>query len=214
MKLKKILASLTAAAMAVTTMAFAPVSVSAATLSNSPGSNQTVLATVENSTNLTFTSPWEGKNDVKCYPGQETAEEWLADSNVYLKLTATNIGQVNLYNSDQTQYQISFEEWFESSNNTITLFKWYNNYSENANFEVPFTISDDSTVDTVICYAPISNIKLDAYNGFGGNLQLCDVHAATVSQIEVVRVTTAETEEKVIKNETGTEFLFDIIPLE
>lgn len=188
MKLKKILSALTAAAMAVSVMAVTPVSVGAATLAESPGSNQTVLATVENSTGLEYTGTWASKSDVKCYPGQETAEKWLADSSVYLKLTATDIGQVNVYDAESNESQVSFSEWFNSSSNTITLFNWYNNYSENANFSVDFQISSDSTEDTAICYAPISSIKLDEYYGFGGNLMSCGVHAATVSKIEVVKV--------------------------
>lgn len=47
MKLKKIIASLTAAAMAVTTMAFAPLSVSAQTFDPAPSGKETKLASLE-----------------------------------------------------------------------------------------------------------------------------------------------------------------------
>ena len=62
MKLKKIIASLTAAAMAVTTMAFAPLSVSAD--NEPPEGKETVLGsfvTPDGDSSVSFTGSWQSK---------------------------------------------------------------------------------------------------------------------------------------------------------
>ena len=99
MKLKKILASLTAVALAVTTMAFAPVSVSAA--NEPPEGTETVVGTFvatnddatsnDDAASWTTSARWQGEW-MQCVVSDANYND-----NTYIKVTATNLGDYVTY---------------------------------------------------------------------------------------------------------------------
>lgn len=164
MKLKKIIASLTAAAMAVTTMAFAPLSVSAQTFDPAPSGKETKLASLE------FTPPVKldsyGSQWVQSY--DSNLADWLKESDTYIKVAVTDVTYQDKSFDDILGWDLSWLEF---------MFLDTRNY---------MPVGDVSAASSVV-YAPLSDFSLNEYNGIGFNIQAGHV-GFTVQSADIVKV--------------------------
>lgn len=185
MKLKKIIASLTAAAMAVTTMAFAPLSVSADALNAAPTGTEKVIAKIENYTASHSGAMWDG---LGCANSDWNVDisSYMNDPDVYVKLVA----------SVTSTYEISaFQDWAYAA-------KWYTN-----DYEVQFKATNDSTMDNYVSYAPLSDFQLTMSDGsthqssMQANVQMAFATAINIKSFDIVKVETVNFIETVIKPE-------------
>lgn len=184
MKLKKMLAAATSAALAISTMAFTPLTASADWTAEAPVGTEEVLATlVENST--ATATKWTDAPYIGYWEGDLVS--WNEDPNVYLKLTASNVtayddGKGNLTDFNNLKYWEGLS-WF-------VLAKVYEN--DKLKFETAFSPIVGSTSDCAISYLPFSNIKLQTGDdgeskGIGFNFQSGHV-GFTLDSLEIVRV--------------------------
>lgn len=178
MKLKKILASFTAAAMAVTTMAIAPMGVSAQTFDPAPDGTETVLATMELTTPValdSYASQW-----TQSYASG--LSDWIKESDTYLKVSVTDVTD---YNGNSFDDILGWDlSWFQFM---CLDGEWY------------MPVGDVSAASSVV-YAPMSNFSVNEYNGIGFNIQAGHV-GFTVQSAEIVKVDTINYIETVIKPE-------------
>ena len=172
MKLKKIIASLTAAAMAVTTMAFAPLSVSADAVKAAPTGKETVIAKIEN-----YTASYSGANwDALGCPNSDwnvDISSYMTDPDAYVKLVA----------SVTSTYDIAaFQDWACAA-------KWYTD-----DYTVEFKATSDSTMDNYVSYVPLSDFRLTMSNGSShsssmqANLQLAFATAIDIKSFDIGKV--------------------------
>lgn len=185
MKLKKIIASLTAAAMAITTMAFAPLSVSADALNAAPTGTEKVIAKIENYTASHSGAMWDG---LGCANSDWNVDisSYMNDPDVYVKLVA----------SVTSTYEISaFQDWAYAA-------KWYTN-----DYEVQFKATNDSTMDNYVSYAPLSDFQLTMSDGsthqssMQANVQMAFATAINIKSFDIIKVETVNYIETVIKPE-------------
>ena len=177
MKLKKIIASLTAAAMAVTTMAFAPLSVSAEAV-DKPDGSETVLGT--------FTLNADDANPMAQY-GSIWASLYGLDENVfddvnnYVKVTfgydeAPTIG-------DGKDLMSAVANWgFES-------YSWYNVgkfYTGTIKAEQNLRPATNSTDKEFYCYLPVSDFT--AGDNISGNVQNFLAQDTILKSVELVQI--------------------------
>lgn len=187
MKLKKLLAAVTAAALAVTTMAVTSFTASATSLSEAPVGTETVLYSVDlSSVKSTFTSSWDSGDWTQIIIDENDRATIMTDPEVYIKATMSNMGSVSTDNGD-----VDFDTlmtWGFGGYNWMTGLKWYNNSNDGANFECNLLPLETSTANRAIAYAPISDAKMYSWGGIAGNLQCGHFSGLTLNKLEIVRV--------------------------
>lgn len=187
MKLKKLLAAVTAAALAVSTMAVTGFTASAASLSSAPEGTETVLYSVDlSAVKSEFTSAWDNGDWTQVVIDESDRETIMSDPNVYVKATMSNIGNAATDDGD-----VDFDtiiSWGWSSYNWACVLKWYNNAGDGADFECSFIAIPLSTSSNAIAYAPISDLAIYDWGGIAGNLQCGCFSSLTLNSLEIVRI--------------------------
>lgn len=187
MKLKKLLAAVTAAALAVTTMAVTSFTASATSLSEAPVGTETVLYSVDlSSVKSTFTSSWDSGDWTQIIIDENDRATIMTDPDVYIKATMSNMGSVTTKDGD-----VDFDTlmtWGFGGYNWMTGLKWYNNSDDGADFECNLLPLETSTANRAIAYAPISDAKMYSWGGIAGNLQCGHFSKLTLDKLEIVRV--------------------------
>lgn len=185
MKLKKLLAAVTAAALAVTTMAVTSFTASAA-VATVPEGTREVLASAEVSyapTSAWDNGPWGQINNVD--------ETWMTADNIYVEAKFSNLGGAD---SD------SGEQSFDDVKGWATIMNWYNNnkidgtddLDTEQNFEVSFIACEGSTADNCVAYEPITSFKRASWGGISGNLQSGHIKGFTLVSLSIVKFTKDE----------------------
>ncbi|MDE6131947.1 MAG: hypothetical protein K2G04_01015 [Oscillospiraceae bacterium] len=191
MKLKKLLAAVTAAALAVTTMAVTSFTASAAALSTVPEGTETVLYNVDLSGGKSeFTSAWDNGDWTQVNIDEADRATIMSDSNVYVKATMSNLGSVSTDDGD-----VDFDtlmSWGWAGYNWVTGLKWYNNSDEGADFECNLIPLPTSTANSAVAYAPISDLKMYDWGGIAGNLQSGNFSSLTVDSLQIVKFATGD----------------------
>lgn len=187
MKLKKLLAGATAAALAVTTMAVTSFTASAASLAEAPAGTEEVLYSVDlTSVKSTFTGAWDSGDWTQVFIGENDRATIMTDPNVYIKATMSNMGSVTTDDGD-----VDFDTlmgWGFGGYNWMTGLKWYNNSGDGADFECNLIPLPTSTANNAIAYAPISDTAMYDWGGIAGNLQCGHFNGLTLNSLEVVRI--------------------------
>lgn len=190
MKLKKILASLTAAAMAVTTMAFAPLSVSAETV-DKPDGTETILNTfvIDSKAKLAqYDSVW-----VKLYGLDESVFD---DANNYVKVTfgydeAPTIGDGKALMSTVANWGFESYSWYNVG-------KFYDTTNGTIKADQNLRPATNSTDKEFYCYLPVSDFT--AGDHISGNIQNFLAQDTTLKSVELVQiVSNASFEGSIIK---------------
>ena len=178
MKLKKLLAAVTAAALAVTTMAVTSFTVSAATSSvELPEGTEIVLNAADLSgKTVTGTGNYTDFGNLGIGNVEPAT---MSNPNAYVKLTVSNAGTGG-DNNDPIETIVGWG--WASYSGWLYVAKWYNNYS--GEFEATFTPIMSN--GKLVCYVPISNFVLDEYNQIGGNFQTGNTGSVTIDALEVV----------------------------
>lgn len=187
MKLKKLLAAVTAAALAVTTMAVTSFTASATSLDEAPVGAETVLYSVDLSAiKSTFTGAWDSGDWTQVVIDDADRATLMTDPEVYIKATMSNMGSVTTDDGD-----VDFNTlmtWGFGGYSWMTGLKWYNNSDNVANFECNLIPLPTSTADRAIAYAPISDTVMYDWGGIAGNLQCGHFNGLTLNKLEIVRV--------------------------
>lgn len=190
MKLKKMLAALTSAALAVSTMAFTPLTASAADTVDAPVGTESVLTELSMQDASGTTSPWGGTY-VSCWDSEVAS--WNSDSEVYVKLTVSSVDDFTGDGGSVTSFGdiLNWDGLF----GWFTFAKIYEN--QNLNFECSLIPVTGSTSDCATAYLPFSDIKLQTGDdgvskGVGFNLQAGNC-GFTVDSLELVRVSADRT---------------------
>lgn len=178
MKLKKILASFTAAAMAVTTMAIAPLSVSAETV-DKPDGTETVLNTfaINSQDKLAqYDSVW-----VQLYGIDESV---FADANNYVKITfdydeAPTIGDGNNLMSEVANWGFENYSWYNVG-------KFYDTTYGTIKADQNLRPATNSTDKEFYCYLPVSDFT--AGDHIAGNVQNFLAQDAALKSVELVQI--------------------------
>lgn len=178
MKLKKIIASLTAAAMAVTTMAFAPLSVSAETV-DKPDGTETILNTfvIDSKAKLAqYDSVW-----VKLYGLDESVFD---DANNYVKVTfgydeAPTIG-------DGKDLMSTVANWGFESYSWYNVGKFYDTTNGTIKADQNLRPATNSTDKEFYCYLPVSDFT--AGDHISGNVQNFLAQDASLKSVELVQI--------------------------
>lgn len=178
MKLKKILASLTAAAMAVTTMAFAPLSVSAETV-DKPDGTETILNTfvIDSKAKLAqYDSVW-----VKLYGLDESVFD---DANNYVKVTfnydeAPTIG-------DGKDLMSAVANWGFENYSWYNVGKFYDTTNGTIKADQNLRPATNSTDKEFYCYLPVSDFT--AGDHISGNVQNFLAQDASLKSVELVQI--------------------------
>ncbi len=176
MKLKKILASLTAAAMAVTTMAIAPVSVSAAG-TDKPEGTETVLATIKAATDeLDFeASAW-----VDNYSLDAT---WFEGDENYVKVTFNCETAPTFGNGNDPMSTVANWGW-DTYSGWLNVGKFYGGTITADTLLIPAT---NSTDNEIYCYLPLSDFT--AGTQIQGLVQSY-LPVTTTAKVEIVSIPT------------------------
>lgn len=178
MKLKKIIASLTAAAMAVTTMAFAPLSVSAETV-DKPDGTETILNTfvIDSKAKLAqYDSVW-----VKLYGLDESVFD---DANNYVKVTfgydeAPTIG-------DGKDLMSTVANWGFENYSWYNVGKFYDTTNGTIKADQNLRPATNSTDKEFYCYLPVSDFT--AGDHISGNVQNFLAQDASLKSVELVQI--------------------------
>lgn len=173
MKLKKIIASLTAAAMAVTTMAFAPLSVSAD--NEPPEGNETVLGsfvTPDGDSSVSFTGSWQSKW-MQCV----VSDEDYNSANTYIKVTATDLGTYKAYLPPD--YSGTTIDWDGAAGAQLVRLG-----EEKDGITVSTT--SNSTASTAYAYCKASEFTRDQWNQIGFNVY--GIFSKMTVKIDVVSI--------------------------
>lgn len=178
MKLKKIIASLTAAAIAVTTMAFAPLSVSAETV-DKPDGTETILNTfvIDSKAKLAqYDSVW-----VKLYGLDESVFD---DANNYVKVTfnydeAPTIG-------DGKDLMSAVANWGFESYSWYNVGKFYDTTNGTIKADQNLRPATNSTDKEFYCYLPVSDFT--AGDHISGNVQNFLAQDASLKSVELVQI--------------------------
>jgi len=180
MKLKKILASLTAAVMAVTTMAFAPLSVSAETV-DKPDGSETVLGTF--TLNAADANPMAqyGSIWVDLYSLDESVFD---DANNYVKVTfgydvAPTIGDGNDLMSTVASWGFGSYSWYNVG-------QFYETTSGTIKANQNLRPATNSTDTEFYCYLPVSDFT--AGDHISGNVQNFLAQDATLKSVQLVQI--------------------------
>lgn len=172
MKLKKIIASLTAAAMAVTTMAFAPLSVSAD--NEPPTGKETVLGSfvAGKDTEVSFTGSWQAKW-MQC----AVSDEDYNSENTYIKVTATDLGSYTAYLPPD--YSGTTVDWDGAAGVSLVRLG-----EEKDGITVSTT--SNSTASTAYAYCKASEFTRDQWNQIGFNVY--GIFSKMTVKIDVVSI--------------------------
>lgn len=180
MKLKKIIASLTAAAMAVTTMAFAPLSVSAEAV-DKPDGSETVLGT--------FSLNTKDKNPMAQYDSIWASlygldESVFNNANNYVKVTfgydvAPTIGDGNDLMSTVANWGFENYSWYNVG-------KFYDTTNGTIKAEQNLRPATNSTDKEFYCYLPVSDFT--AGDHISGNIQNFLAQDTTLKSVKLVQI--------------------------
>jgi len=173
MKLKKLLAAATSAALALTTMAFTPLTASAESFDPAPSGTETVLGSMTlNSATVPYSLDSYGSIWVQNYDADLSS--WIKDSDAYLKVSVSNVSD---YTSDSGSTPFDdvitwdIKGWFQFM---CVDSKWY--------FPSGSVSAASSTV-----YVPMTNFSLNEYNGIGFNIQAGHV-GYTITAADIVKI--------------------------
>lgn len=190
MKLKKLLAAATSAALALTTMAIAPLTASAAdSVDTVPSGTETVLATFKldgADFSGTYSGTWSNAGTIDSGLPGDSLTSYMTDADVYIKVSASSVGTYTT--GDNGENQTSLEElvtWGGYSG-WVTIAKMYRNWGDNQ-FEVTFAPASSSTSSHAVAYAPIAKFGLDEYNQLQGNFQTGGFSAVTIDSVQLVK---------------------------
>lgn len=190
MKLKKLLAAATSAALALTTMAIAPLTASAAdSVDTVPSGTETVLATFKldgADFSGTYSGTWSNAGTIDSELPGDSLTSYMTDADVYIKVSASSVGTYTT--GDNGENQTSLEElvtWGGYSG-WVTMAKMYRNWGDNQ-FEVTFAPASSSTSSHAVAYAPIAKFGLDEYNQLKGNFQTGGFSAVTIDSVQLVK---------------------------
>ena len=190
MKLKKLLAAATSAALALTTMAIAPLTASAAdSVDTVPSGTETVLATFKfdgADYSGSYSGTWNNVGTIDSGLPGDSLTSYMTDADVYIKVSASSVGTYTT--GDNGENQTSLEElvtWGGYSG-WVTIAKMYRNWGDNQ-FEVTFAPASSSTSSHAVAYAPIAKFGLDEYNQLQGNFQTGGFSAVTIDSVQLVK---------------------------
>lgn len=190
MKLKKLLAAATSAALALTTMAIAPLTASAAdSVDTVPSGTETVLATFKldgADYSGSYSGTWNNAGTIDSGLPGDSLTSYMTDADVYIKVSASSVGTYTT--GDNGENQTSLEElvtWGGYSG-WVTIAKMYRNWGDNQ-FEVTFAPASSSTSSHAVAYAPIAKFGLDEYNQLQGNFQTGGFSAVTIDSVQLVK---------------------------
>lgn len=190
MKLKKLLAAATSAALALTTMAIAPLTASAAdSVDTVPSGTETVLATFKldgADFSGTYSGTWSNAGTIDSELPGDSLTSYMTDADVYIKVSASSVGTYTT--GDNGENQTSLEElvtWGGYSG-WVTMAKMYRNWGDNQ-FEVTFAPASSSTSSHAVAYAPIAKFGLDEYNQLKGNFQTGGFSTVTIDSVQLVK---------------------------
>ena len=180
MKLKKIIASLTAAAMAVTTMAFAPLSVSAEAV-DKPDGSETVLGTFSLNTNDKNPMAQYGSIWASLYGLDESV---FNNANNYVKVTfdydvAPTIGNNNDLMSTVANWGFENYSWYNAG-------KFYDTTNGTIKADQNLRPATNSTDKEFYCYLPVSDFT--AGDHISGNVQNFLAQDTTLKSVELVQI--------------------------
>ncbi len=180
MKLKKIIASLTAAAMAVTTMAFAPLSVSAEAV-DKPDGSETVLGTFSLNTKDKNPMAQYGSIWASLYGLDESA---FNNANNYVKVTfdydvAPTIGDGNVLMSTVANWGFENYSWYNVG-------KFYDTTNGTIKADQNLRPATNSTDKEFYCYLPVSDFT--AGDHISGNIQNYLAQDTTLKSVELVQI--------------------------
>ena len=190
MKLKKLLAAATSAALALTTMAIAPLTASAAdSVDTVPSGTETVLATFKldgADFSGTYSGTWSNAGTIDSELPGDSLTSYMTDADVYIKVSASSVGTYTT--GDNGENQTSLEElvtWGGYSG-WVTMAKMYRSWGDNQ-FEVTFAPASSSTSSHAVAYAPIAKFGLDEYNQLKGNFQTGGFSTVTIDSVQLVK---------------------------
>lgn len=190
MKLKKLLAAATSAALALTTMAFTPLTASAAdSVDTVPSGTETVLATFKfdgADYTGTYSGAWSDAGTIDSGLPGDSLTSYMTDADVYIKVSASSVGTYTT--GDNGENQTSLEElvtWGGYSG-WVTIAKMYRNWGDNQ-FEVTFAPASSSTSSHAVAYVPIAKFGLDEYNQLQGNFQTGGFSTVTIDSVQLVK---------------------------
>ena len=190
MKLKKLLAAATSAALALTTMAIAPLTASAAdSVDTVPSGTETVLATFKldgAEFSGTYSGTWSNAGTIDSELPGDSLTSYMTDADVYIKVSASSVGTYTT--GDNGENQTSLEElvtWGGYSG-WVTMAKMYRSWGDNQ-FEVTFAPASSSTSSHAVAYAPIAKFGLDEYNQLKGNFQTGGFSTVTIDSVQLVK---------------------------
>lgn len=190
MKLKKLLAAATSAALALTTMAIAPLTASAAdSVDTVPSGTETVLATFKldgADYSGSYSGTWNNAGTIDSGLPGDSLTSYMTDADVYIKVSASSVGTYTT--GDNGENQTSLEElvtWGGYSG-WVTIAKMYRNWGDNQ-FEVTFAPASSSTSSHAVAYAPIAKFGLDEYNQLQGNFQTGGFSTVTIDSVQLVK---------------------------
>ncbi len=173
MKLKKLLAAATSAALALTTMAIAPLTASAESFDAAPSGTETILGSMTlNSAAVPYSLDSYKSIWVQNYDSDLAS--WVADSDAYLKVSVSNVSD---YTNDSGSTPFDdvitwdIKDWFQFMSVDS---KWY--------FPSGSVSAASSTV-----YVPMTNFSLNEYNGIGFNIQAGHV-GYTITAADIVKI--------------------------
>ena len=173
MKLKKLLAAATSAALALTTMAIAPLTASAESFDAAPSGTETILGSMTLDSAAvpysldSYKSIWVQNYD-------SDLASWVADSDAYLKVSVSNVSD---YTNDSGSTPFNdvitwdIKGWFQFM---CVDSKWY--------FPSGSVSAASSTV-----YVPMTKFSLNEYNGIGFNIQAGHV-GYTITSADIVKI--------------------------
>ncbi len=180
MKLKKILAGVLAGAMAISAVTVTSLTLNAASVSQVPSGNEKVLYTASLD-ETTANAAWGNITNTSITGIDSSVME---NENVYVKLMIKSLGDCETDGGPTKAEELLGWGW-DAYSGWIVGVKWYNNYSEGAEFEVSFIpfINDEGQI---VSYVPISDFKLDEWNQIGGNLQNGSFSSIEVESLQIV----------------------------
>ncbi len=190
MKLKKLLAAATSAALALTTMAIAPLTASAAdSVDTVPSGTETVLATFKfdgADYSGSYSGTWNNAGTIDSGLPGDSLTSYMTDADVYIKVSASSVGTYTT--GDNGENQTSLEEivTWNGYSGWVTIAKMYRNWGDNQ-FEVTFAPASSSTSSHAVAYAPIAKFGLDEYNQLQGNFQTGGFSTVTIDSVQLVK---------------------------
>lgn len=200
MRFKRVMAASMAAVMAIGSSVVCEISASATELEEKPSGVETVLYSADLSgVTTTFTTAWQN-GDWTQITGLDPDSDLMLKDNVYVKVKLSNLGTVTTGeepNTTQTPWS-DLLTWGFSNYSWAGVVKWYNNNTDSdtgdalpENFDVTFVPTADSTADSAVCYAHLSDFAMTSWGGIAGNIQAAHTAGFTIESIEIVEISAA-----------------------